>query len=83
MIDPKELCQKIECKHFNNTEGLAEPLRHLSGILIDSGLMVCGYCGCSIAGMNAMGKACPLGYTGENKGIYAKLKGSKPKGSRK
>ena len=54
-----------------------------SRLLIDSGIDCCGVCGCSLEGMITLGKACPVGLSGENRGVFRLVRGADPKANRK
>lgn len=64
------------CPHHNNMRsGVNRLVRLVAQKEIDAGGEVCGHCGCNLHRMAAAGKACPIGKSGENQGLWRKLRG--------
>jgi len=64
------------CEYFNNPQqSINKLVRTIAEKEIDRGAQVCGHCGCNLQRMITAGKACPIGKSGENKGLWRLLKG--------
>ena len=74
----KEFIETVcrSCPHYNNLRsGVNRLVRLVAQKEIDRGGEVCGHCGCNLQRMEAAGKACPIGKSGEHKGIWRALRG--------
>ncbi len=64
------------CVHFNNLRsGVNRLVKLVAKKEIELGGEVCGHCGCNLRRMVAAGKACPIGKSGENKGLWRAIRG--------
>lgn len=72
-----EVCSR--CEHRNRVMQGAPLSARLAGEALGRlGVQFCGVCGCSLVGMAKLGKGCPLGRSGANRGLYRLLRGSRP-----
>ena len=70
----KNVCST--CPHRNILdEGLSSLVKKVAEIEIGLGHDVCGKCGCNLGRMEAAGKKCPIGKSGENRGLWKLLTG--------
>ena len=70
----KNVCKS--CEYYNNPqESMNSIVQKVAQREINMGADVCGHCGCNLKRMIKAGKACPIGKSGENKGIWKLLAG--------
>lgn len=78
MAVDKKFIDKVckSCEFYNKPrEELNRLVKVIAGKEIARGGSVCGHCGCNLQRMASAGKACPIGKSGENRGLWKLLKG--------
>ena len=62
------------CEYYNNPQkSMNQLVRRVADHEISKGASVCGHCGCNLKRMITAGKACPIGKSGESKGLWKLL----------